>query len=253
LSKFSDRLSNLGQSGPARMGFGKSAAREKNPVMLVIGRGGDSENDAKSVDLLLRTEARSDSEGEPWGLAVGASTAVDAETLENNGCQFLIFESEDASAAGLLAEELGKGIEVTDGLPEHRVRALEDGPFDFFLYRPAEIKWPLTVGSALKLQDLISCFSKHIFLELSDLPGKADLEVLKNLPVSAVIVDLGKVSSADAAKLKEEVGKLEPRKPNQGSERSAFLPASGRATSESFDEGDDGFEGGGDDDDWDDE
>jgi hypothetical protein len=252
LSKFSDRLSNLGQSGPARMGFGKSAAREKNPVMLVIGRGGNPEKDTSSVDLLLRATPVSDEVAEPWGLAVGASTEVDAETLEKNGCQFLVFESEDASAQGLLAEDLGKGIGVTDGLPEHRVRALEDGPFDFFVYRPSEVNWPLTVGSALRLQDLVSCFSKHIFLELSDLPGKDDLEVLKNLPISAIIVDLDKVHAADAASLKEEVSKLEPRKPNQGNERSAFLPATGRATSESIDDGDDdGYDGG--DDDWDDE
>ena len=250
MSKFSDRLSNLGQSGPARMGFGKSAAREKNPVMLVIGRGGNPEKDAASVDLLLRAAPLSEESDQPWGLSVGASTQVDSEALEKSGCQFLVFESEDASAQGLIAEELGRGIGVTDGLPEHRVRALEDGPFDFFIYRPSEVSWPLTVGSTLRLQDLVSCFSKHIFLELSELPAKADLEILKNLPISAIIVDLDKVSADDASRLKEEVSKLEPRKPHQGGERSAFLPAAGRSTSESFDDGDDdGYDGG--DDDWD--
>ena len=51
MSKFSERLSSLGQSAPAKMGFGQSAAREKNPVMLVVGRNGAGSDD--SVDLVL--------------------------------------------------------------------------------------------------------------------------------------------------------------------------------------------------------
>lgn len=255
MSKFADRLSNLGQPGPAKMGFGKSTAREKNPVMLLIGRGGDPAKDGAQVDLLLR-EGGSGTEGEgDWGLVVDGPATLDVEALVKDGCQFLLITSEEAGAEALLAEELARGLPVMDETPEHRVRAIEDGPFDFLLYRPESLEWPLTVGVALRLQDLVSSFSKHIFLELpaqTGMPGEKDLEVLKNLPVSAIVLDLGAVKPADAGKLKEAIGRLEPRKPSQKGDRSPLVPASGRSTSE--DHGDD-YDGddGGDDADWDDD
>ncbi|MDA0232901.1 MAG: hypothetical protein O3B04_08345 [Chloroflexi bacterium] len=256
MSKFSERLANLGQVGPAKMGFGKSAAREKNPVMLVIGRGGGQASDASNADLVLRQAGSTENGDGEWGLIVDGPAALDADALVENGCQFLLITSEDAGAEALLADELAKGLPVTDGLPEHRVRAIEDGPFDFLLYRPESIEWPLTVGAVLRLQDLVSCFSKHIFLDLPEnagLPGEKDLEVLRNLPVSALVIDLAAVNPADASKMKEAIAALEPRKPSQKGERSPLVLSGSRTTSDGHDhEDDDGYDGG-DDADWEDE
>lgn len=253
MSKFSDRLSSLGQTGPGKMGFGKAAAREKNPVMLVIGRNGDPAKDAGQVDLLLREGVSATEKDGDWGLVVDGPAALDAEALIKAGCQFLLVTSEDAAAEVLLADDLAKGLPVTDGLPEHRVRAIEDGPFDFVLYKPDSVEWPLTVGAVLRLQDLVSSFSKHIFIELpatGGLPGEKDLEVLKNLPVSAIVLDLNGVKRTEAGKFKEIVAGLEPRKPSQKGDRSPMVPASGRTTSEDHE---DDFDDGGDDADWEEE
>lgn len=254
MSKFSDKLSSLGQSTPARMGFGRSAAREKNPVMLVIGRGGAAKDDAKGADVQLLTAVPSSKKGSTdseWGLVADGSKAPDTEALVKDGCQFLLVTSEDVNAEILLAEEIALGMPVVDHLGDPRIRSIEDSPFEFLLYKPESISWPLTVGSVLKLQDLVSSYSKHIFLELpsgTDMPGEKDLEVLKNLPVSAIVIDLEQVKSGDAKKLKEAVGKLEPRKPSSKSDRSPLVPLSGRNASEDVDAGDDGF--GEEDDDW---
>lgn len=251
MSKFSERLSSLGQSGPARMGFGQSSARERKPVMLVIARGGDPQRDAASADLFLRDGAAG-AKGDNWGLAADGNSKVDLDTLEKNGCQFLLINSEDASAELLLTEELGMGVPVEDGLPEQRIRAIEDAPFDFLVYRP-DLSWPLTVGAVMKLQELVSSYSKHIFLDLTcmkDLPGKKDLEVLKNLPVSALLLDLDEVKPADAAKLKEAISTLEPRKPSHRSDRSPLVPMAGRNGADEADSGDNDYED--DEDEWED-
>ena len=232
MSKFSERLTSLGQIGPASMGFGRSAAREKNPVMLVIGRGGDAAKDAAGVDLVMRTDGPKVKDDGGWGLVVDGPAPLDIEALIKDGCQFLLISSDDAAAEALLADDIAKGLPVTDGLPEHRIRAIEDGPFDFLLYRPESMEWPLNVGAVLRLQDLVSSFSKHIFLELpakSGLPGEKDLEVLKNMPVSAIVLDLGDVKSSDAGKLKKSIASLEPRKPSSKSDRSPLVPAAGRS------------------------
>lgn len=247
MSKFSERLSSLGQTGPAKMGFGKSAAREKNPVMLVIGRNGDQKSASSEVDLVI-AEKPEGNDGD-WGLLLASGSSVDVETLQD-GCQFVLIESENVPADVLLSEELGLGLAVEDSLSENRIRAIEDGPFDFLLYTPSEITWPLTVGSVLKLQDLVSSFSKHIFLSLpsgSALPGEKDLEVLKNLPVSALVVDLSKAETDNLKSLKVSIARLEPRKPSSKGDRSPLVPFAGR---DAGDEADDSSLD--DDDEWDD-
>ncbi len=249
MSKFSERLSSLGQSAPARMGFGKSAAREKNPVLLVIGKTSGSKGDADSVDLLLQPDG-SKGEGD-WGLEVNGAGKLDAEKLSKDGCQFLLISSEDTAAELLLSEELALGMPVADGLEDKRIRAIEDSPFEFLLYQPDSLSWPLDVGQVFKLQDLVSSFSKHIFLQVpsgAGLPGEKDLEVLKNLPVSALVIDLSDVKAADAAKLKESVAKLEPRKPSGKAERSPLVPLAGRQAAEEVETESDDFE---DEEDWD--
>lgn len=245
MSKFSERLSALGQAGPAKMGFGSSGEREKNPVMLVIARDGDPSKDADSSDLTLNASVQKSGD---WGLVVDAKTKLDIEALEKNGCQFLLIGSEAVAAEALLAEDFGLGMVVTEGLSETRIRAIEDGPFDFLLLAPDSLSWPLTVGSTLQLQEVVSSFSKHIFLELpagSSLPGEKDLEVLKNLPVSGLVVDGAK---GDAKALREAISKLEPRKPSGKPERAALVPFGGRNNSSETDAGSDDY----DDEEWDD-
>ena len=103
----------------------------------------------------------------------------------------------------------------------------------------------------LKLQDLVSSYTKHIFIELSSdvgLPGEKDLEVLKNLPVSAIVLDLGKTNPADATKLKDAIGKMEPRKRSNKAERSVLVPLTGPASIDEVESGDEGYE---EDEDWD--
>ncbi len=233
------------------MGFGKSAAREKNPVMLVIGKNADASAVSDSVDTVMLTEPAENNAD--WGLLLEGGEEIDAEKLEKDGCQFLVISSANVPASLLLAENLGLGMVVPDGLPENRIRSIEDAPFGFLLYAPENLSWPLSVGSVLELQDLVSSFSKHIFLQIpsgSALPGESDLEILKNLPISALVVDLDAVKPADTAGLKELVAKLEPRKPTAKPERSPLVPFAGRGAAEETDAGgDDSFE---EDDDWED-
>jgi hypothetical protein len=246
LSKFSDRLSNLGQTAPARLGFGKAAARDKTPVMLVVARTDDASKADGVADaaMLPSLPSSSPSEDSLWGVEVTDGASLSAEQLKESKSQFVLVESEQVPASVLTDEDLSKGLVVQAGLSDSRIRAIEDSPFEFLLYRPASVKWPLTVAAMLELQEVVSNFSKHIFLELNDIPGKEDLEVLKQLPVSAIVVDLSSVSADSVKTLKETIAKLEPRK--QRNERGVLVPASGRVSAESDAEEDY-------DDDWDDE
>jgi len=211
------------------MGFGMAAAREKTPVMLVIGRSknGDAGDAVDAVITPASAKAPASANGDStWGIVVGAKDNPDAAKLKEDGCQLMLIESGDCPASALLEEEIARGLVVEPGLPDQRIRAIEDGPFEFLVYKPASIKLPLSVDGMIELQELVSSFSKHIFLELSEAPGEQDLDVIKQMPVSAIILDLDKVSAEKAKSLKEAIGKLEPRKPK--GDRMPLAPLSGR-------------------------
>lgn len=235
MSKFSEKLANLGQSAPARMGFGAVSAREKTPVMLVIGRAKDLKSNSSSVDAVITpvsADGPAKDAGEVfWGITVTSGDTIDTKKLKEAGCAFMLIESDEISASSLLEEEISKGLIVEPDLPDQRIRAIEDGPFEFLVYRPDSLSLPLTVKGMIQLQELVSSFSKHIFLELSDIPNDSDLDVLKQLPVSAIIVDLQSAAGEKAKGLKDSISKLEPRK--QKSERSPLVPLSGRNAVES--------------------
>jgi hypothetical protein len=245
LSKFSEKLASLGQTAPARLGFGKAAARDKTPVMLVVGRSKKARDIDGLVDVLLLPEPVAENGETPWGVSSRNGAKLDATDLKSKDCQFVLIEDGDSPAALLADEDLSRGLAVEGGLSEQRARAVEDAPFEFLLYRPDTISWPLTVSAVLALQEVVSSFSKHIFLELSDLPGASDLEVLKHMPVSALVVDLDRTPAEDVKSLKAAVEKLEPRK--HKNERTPFVPAAGRSAADY--DSDEGYE----DDDWEDE
>ena len=118
--------------------------------------------------------------GENWGLSLGDGSSVDAEKLQDDGCQFLLIESDDVSGDVLLSEELGLGLTVEDGLAENRIRAIEDGPLRFPVLRTGGYQMAADCWRCPRTTGAVSSFSKHIFLSIpsgSALPGDKDLEV----------------------------------------------------------------------------
>jgi hypothetical protein len=248
LSKFSERLASLGQTAPARLGFGRAAARDKTPVMLLVGRSSEVRDINGIVDALLLPPAvvGNVNDGSPmWGVSSTDGAQLSIDELKSKDCQFVLIESDKSSASLLVDEDVCRGLVIESGLPDQRIRAVEDGPFEFLLYRPESVSWPLTVGAVLSLQEVVSNFSKHIFLEVSDLPENSDLEVLKHMPVSALVVDLDTVSADRVKSLKQAIEKLEPRKHRQ--ERTPLIPASGRSSADDYEPDEDDY------DDWEDE
>jgi hypothetical protein len=246
LSKLVDKLENLGQSAPAKLGFGRAAARDKTPVLLVVGRTTDPSAREGLADVYLVPSSGLTEEDKVtlWGVTASDGASIDLPALKEKGCQFMMIESEKIPAGVLADEDMDKGLAVSAGLSEQRVRAIEDGPFEFLVLKPQNLAWPLDVGSMLDLQEVVSNFSKHMFLEPGALPGKDDLEVLKQMPVSGIVVDLDSIPAEEVRSLREAIAKLEPRK--QKTDRRPLIPTSGQAPAPSS--GDD-FDD--DDDDWD--
>ncbi len=233
MSKLSDRLTNLGQAVPTKMGFGQVREKKRNPVILIVGiaeSNGKTGPAGEFADMfVLRSKkggkpasAKPDREG-LWGVAVSDCTVGDLASLKEAGCDFILIESESASGAALRDDGLGRGFVLPEEVTENRAHAIDDLPLDYLLVRGVPGEWPVTVGGALDLQEKVSMFTKHIFLEITGAPSKEDLELLRDMPVSALVVDLGVQDPEELQALKKTISELEPRK--QRSEHIAMLPA----------------------------
>ena len=234
MSEFSDRLSNLGQSAPLKLGFGQLHERKRNPVMFIVGlldaagKGGGALEHADIALLRARKGGRPatavpDGAG-LWGVSLSDCTAADLGSLKESGCDFMLIESDSAPGITLSDDGLGRGMVLPADLTEPRARAIEDLPFDFLLVRGMDLEWPLTVAQVVAVQEKVSTFSKHIFLEIAQPPDAADLPLLRDMPVSGLVLDLASQDAGKLEALKKAIAELEPRK--QRTEHVALLPSS---------------------------
>lgn len=256
MSKISDRLTKLGQTERTGFGFGTSATSTKIPVILVgirIDKPGDASS--LSADLFILAP-RSDGSAQTtpikdidlWGVAVSGGAGDEINSVMKAGADFVVVENESAPGAALKDDEMGKGFVVGDGVTDDRARAIDLGPFDFLILDGSTLAMPLNVGSALDIQEQLARYSLHIFLKVTEVPGQSDLELLRDMGISALIYDSRSAEKVDLASLRESIDKLEPKKhkPSAGTGVSAVLARPGEPPSQHEDD----FEDADDDEDW---
>lgn len=217
------------------MGFGQPHERQRSPVILVVGVAdgtgkASAHHDVADVTLLRARKGGRPTVAKPngagtWGAALSHCTADELEALKETGCDFILIESESAPGITLREDGFARGMAVPSAasVTDARAHAIEDLPLDFLLIKGQAVEWPLTVGQVLALQEEVSTFSKHIFLEVAELPSVEDLELLRDMPVSGLVVDIAAHDPARLEALKKAIAGLEPRKPR--SEHVAMLPA----------------------------
>ena len=94
---------------------------------------------------------------------------------------------------------------------------------------------PLNVGSVLDIQEQLAKYSRHIFLSMTEIPDLANLELLRDIGISALMYDGTSTSNEKLKSLRESIDKLEPKK--QKSAAGAVLPRGADASG-----GDDDFD-----------
>lgn len=256
MSKISDRLMKLGQVERTGFGFGVRAHGTKIPVILVgvrIEQPADA--DSLSADLfILAPGSAGAAQTSPvmdvalWGVAVSGGSGDEIESAIKAGADFVVVENESAPGTALKDEEIGRGFVVGNEVTDDRARAIDASPFDFLVLDGTTITMPMNVGATLDIQEQLARYSRHIFLKLAELPGKSDLEILRDMGVSGLIYDSGPAGKADLAGLRETIEKLEPKK--HRSSASAVLPRGGDSASPQSADSDDPDDPD-DDEDWD--
>ena len=238
MSKISERLAKLGQTETTGFGFGVRALTRKIPVLLTVVTV-HKPKDIKDVcaDVFIMADG---SKGVPqpqtlrdddiWGVSVSDGIDCDIDALGVTGADFLVIETESTPGSALCGDGTGKGFVVNWNLPKKRAKAIDNGPFDFLILDGSSLNLPLNVGGVLELHEQIAYYSLHIFLRLTQLPTDQDLELLRDIGISALLYDVSDAKTKEFAKLRESIDRLEPRKEKKSAP--AVLPASGSSPGE---------------------
>lgn len=261
MAKLIERLHDLGRSEPAQIGFGRPVKRKQKPALLVIGETSSkqikslvSKGAIEHLDAVLVTGVPSDADAKSlgeviWGARVSDIGEKGLDELKEAGCDFIVVESMKASAAVLRDDGMARGRELPLDISERQARVLDDLPFDFLTVKYGVKPDKLTVSELIEFQAAVSMVGKHIILEVTELPSKTELNLLKDMPVDAVIVPAGGMSAKQGKSIREAIDVIEPRKPRSHHDDSAIAQSSGSVVDA---EGhDDGFDDD-DDDDFDD-
>lgn len=257
MSKLTDRLDALGRVAPEPMGFAPRPTAKAAATMLLLGSAPASDAQkyasAEGIDALVLTGADTLSEDALnalkdiiWGVSVGDIDFERLDALKEKGCDFVVPSSDDHSAAVLRDDDMARGYEVDTSLTDKVGRALEFLPVDFLFLTPPESLWPLKLSSLIDLEATIGLVGSHFVLRVDAPPSAQDLEIVRNLPVDALLVDLASTSDSELKLYRDCIDGLPARKHKTGGSdhHDATSPQTGTFTG--------GHSHDHDDDDWDD-
>jgi hypothetical protein len=242
LSKISERLTKLGQTERSGFGFGARATSTKVPVIL-IGVSIKKVSDAADVDADLfilaadskgAAQATAVKDAEIWGVSISGGSSKEIDAAVEAGADFVVVENESAPGAALRDDDTAKGFVVSADVTEDRAKAIEAAPFEFLVLDGTGLKLPLNVGSVFDVQEELARYSCHIFLKVTEVPDQINLELLRDIGISALIYDGGSISSEDLATLRKTIDLLEPKK--QKSSAGATIPRAGESSAQDDDD-----------------
>ncbi len=265
MSKLLDLLQRISEGSPAPLGFGASRA-ESLPGLALVGRASRPgtgrrpsgvPDAASSLDAVI-VDGASGADyikqlGDlmsdlPWGPGLPAPADEDAQASRDSGADLLSFSLESGVAAISGEDELARLVSVSPDLSDRELRAVAALPVDGFILDMSGVAGPWSLKDLVTVGALTRRTDKHVLVQLSAIPGKGDLEALRDMGVAGIIVEVNTGNSGDLASLKADLLSL-PRPRSRRRERMrATVPGSGFTPSRQPDHDDDG-----DDDDYDDE
>jgi hypothetical protein len=226
------------------MGFATRPQAATAATMLLLGSA-PAKNAGKyakteGVDAIILTGAEAlagdatpveDLKDQIWGVSIGDIDFDGLDRLKEMGCDFIVPSSDDHSAAILRDDDMARGYEVDTALTESVARALEFLPVDFLFLTPPKSLWPLKLSNLIELESTVGLVGSHFVLKVDKPPSAQDLEIVRNLPVDALLIDLTSTSNGDLKKYRECIDALPPRKirGGAGDHSDATMPQTGVA------------------------
>lgn len=176
-----DDFALIAQTGPQALADDQAlAAACADAFLLRIG----------SVDHPALHDAAAALKDRIWGVRLPLLTLEQTTTLVELGCDYVIFDAAGTEAALLTMRDLGIFITVDHRSDEGMIRALGELAINGLLFQPAIHESPLSFHTLANIQRVCGVVDRPLLIELPDGVCGSDLEVLRSVETTGVIVDV---------------------------------------------------------------
>ena len=236
-SKFLERLEEIREGAPPRLGFGMTRPPKQPGMALIVSAegGGDGAATAGNLapDAVLITGASVAQAGEigeaasevNWGARVGDLTASDAASWREAGADMLVFTLAGVSLGAVTSKDAARVLAVDAGSSPEELRDINPLPVDCVLVSLAGDPGSWTLQDLSSVAKVSGRVGKHLLAEVSAAPDDDTLEALRNAGVAGLVVELSLGEEAIKA-LKESLLNMPRPGADRRSRSNAILPGS---------------------------
>lgn len=248
-SKFLERLDEIREGAPPRLGFGPSRG-EKTPGMALVIDIGDKVSDELESAVALSpaaiiinsrygTDKRLGPDSEaaayasrvagdskiPWGGRTDTLGASDAADWREAGADLIVFSLTGTALDAATSRDAARILTLVPQTPAEDLRDLNPLPIDAVLItipgNPAQ--W--TLQDLAAVTRITSRVGKHVLAEIAAAPAPGALEALRDAGIAGLVVNLS-IGETAIAQLKTDLLNIPRPGANRRSRPSAILPGS---------------------------
>ena len=244
-SKFLERLDEIREGQPARLGFGAARAQRTPGMALVIdvgdwmsanlksasdlspdaiivsgpGAGGPGPTDADTITMFIY--------GADWGPLIAARlSGADADLWRKYGADLIVFSMETTDLDAVTSRDAARILKLPATESPEDLRDIAALPVDAVLLtlpgNPAQ--W--TLQNLAAVARVSGRVGKHVLLRVSGAPSPGALEALRDAGVTGLVVELSLLGAGAIAELKTALLDLPKPGARRRSRPSAILPGS---------------------------
>ena len=237
MSKFIDRLDEIIEGAPARMGFGPARA-EKTPGLALIVQVSSSHKTGTatavgvSPDGIILSGVKTaadvsdlkDSLSESlWGVRADTLSADEAKAFLEDGCDMLAFQLQGTSIGAVSSEDSAKVLCIDPGADVEDLRDINALPIDAVMFPLGGTSSAWTLDDLAKVARVRGRLNKYLLAEISEAPSADELKVLRTAGINGLVVDVSAGKKALEA-LKELLMDMPKPGPERPSKSNAILP-----------------------------
>ncbi|HAL46681.1 MAG: hypothetical protein FI707_05030 [SAR202 cluster bacterium] len=239
MSKLVDLLRRMNQRSPQSMGFGAVTGRaDTPPAIVLVGLVSDADlakkpklAEAGVSAILVDSEgaALSDAaakalEGKLWGAGLAGFDEAGIDALDEQGCDFVVYDPATTSSSVIDMDDLGSFIVVSKDLDRDTARGIAGIDTSGAFLLADVVGKPVTVLGLMELQKVRGLVEGPFIATAPDSPATSDLTALSHMGVAGLVVGLGEAKAIK--RLNAGIQKVRPKRAGAGaSGRTALAPA----------------------------
>ena len=236
-SKFLERLDEIREGAPPRLGFGASRAPKLPGLALVVSTGGGKEGASAAAglgpDAVIvagspagqANEVGDAASGATWGVRTDGLTAADAASWREAGAGLLVFSLAGTALGAVTAKDAARVLAVDTSSSPEELRDINPLPVDAVLVSLPGDPAAWTLQDLAGLARVSGRVGKHLLVEVSGAPDGETLEALRSSGVAGLVIDLS--AGEEAIKgLKESLLNMPRPGADSRSRSNAILPGS---------------------------